>query len=168
MRVRLQGRTGLHQPEPCEKVAKLRLNGCRTQNCVAIKSLGQIAACHAFPVLRPLLRQGPTCFRRIGRPTIGTPLNMTQQHRLEAWALPDDDDLILVRFALDLFSALRITFDLVVVKQYETVCRVGACPTQLRKLSHRHIHPRKRIAGTWRQLFDHEVNGQVRCTKQIL
>ena len=164
----LQPHPQLQKSEAPEQSVKLRFYRCRPQHGREVKPTRKVKAGHRFPIFRPVTHQSPSGSRRIGRPMGGAAVQVAQQHRLEAGALPYNDDIVVGRCALRPFSTLRVALCLVVIEQHETLCWRSTCPPQVGETAHRHINPRQRIAGARPQLFDDEVDGQPGLAEQVL
>ncbi|MGU3492445.1 hypothetical protein ACLBXM_00260 [Xanthobacteraceae bacterium A53D] len=152
--------TSINQPEKPQHGCELFLNGPSSYNCIPVQPTTECVRGHWLSVAGPVTFERPkSCPSFHGAARIA-PGQMTQQHRLEARALPDDMDFMISCEPRCLLPSSWITLSLVRIQENEPCDEITAVRSLPLDLLHRSLDARERVASTTTQIDCEEIRSQ--------
>jgi hypothetical protein len=160
--------SGFYQAKRTKQPCEIGLRSSGPPNGFHIDALCQTGARHRLFIVGPLSYQCFFCAFAVMRPKSTPVWEMTKQHSLKAWVLPDERNVVVGRHAARPLCPLRIESELVGVEQKKAGVGSRAFFGLLRDAHYSHFDARKRVAGASAQIVNLQIKRQAGFGNEIL
>jgi len=136
------------QAKRTKQLGEIGLRSGRPHDGFHIDALCQTGTRHRFPIVGPIPDKDVFCAFAVVRPESSTVRQMTKQHGLKAWVLPNERNVVIGCHTARPFSPQGIESELVSVEQKKAGVGGDAFFSLLPDAPYSCFNARKRVAST--------------------